>query len=1045
VSVLAADLEVKVGADIADALKKLSSIERYAQLTTNALNKPSKLAVDTADAEKKLHSFTQKLKDGFKASLAGLSEAGRGLLAGDGVGFLSGIVDSITGLTSQIPLLGSAATLAGNGVKSLIMPMEKLISMGMQWQGTWEKNKKLLVSMGDSAEGAEKQLNGLYQMAIKRGFQMDDLAVVYQRLRSIGFGAEDAMDKLKGFTNASAAIRGGAAAVETMAAAFEQMKDSETTASRVIKQFERMGLPIMQTLSDATGFSPAKIRDMMKKEQIDSKGLMDILTKEFQSGRFENLAENMAKGLSGQQNAFSQISAKLAGEATASLRSVMGARLRDINEIIGSDSAEGLIQGFKKGLDIPVSGADYLVSGLLQALKDYLGIHSPSALLRDTIGVPMGMGILEGVVLALDQQGDKVHQAVTKIITREGDTLRKIAERMAIPLEQLTQRDPTRDPDQELDPGQTISIPNYIDPMRGRAARRSRRSSENTLGDRAANEALLDNQQVQNFLALIRQFEAGGRYTTKFGGGDFTGGLNQSDFPFAQARTRTWSPTLGRFVTTAAIGGYQYEPRTWHSVANANGLTDISARNQDIGAVSLLRMRGALPDVMSGNLMGALTKVADEWEIFKVALTQKPQLLSQMQQFYGQRGGFAASLSDPSNSLSLEKQLFEAEKQRELLQQMIDSYARSGDGKSLHTLQVDPATGLQSGMKGAINLDVPEWQNTGEQVNNIQQALLNRANIQELERLNTVISQLEAKQPAGSQIFTPKTPEKPEYDFSNFDPSDYPVIGSALGGLGSMLTLVKESLPDVLKLAGEISSHQLPQLKDGWTAANNAAVTGLKRTNEEMQHNRQEFTRTGQTLTSIRNAFESSFASAFSTTEGGFKGMVGRMVTSFTQALQGMIAQAIAARLAKLIFGDPDAKDEGGGGGGNWFSKFIQWGISALGAGLGGHGGGGGAHTGATANGLHIAPGIDLFGHHAAGGWMAPGEVSWAGENGPELVQAGPGGMQVFSNRDSRRIMNGGGGNTYHIHVNVPASRTGYMQPRDRRALAEDIVGLLPH
>lgn len=64
---------------------------------------------------------------------------------------------------------------------------------------------------------------------------------------------------------------------------------------------------------------------------------------------------------------------------------------------------------------------------------------------------------------------------------------------------------------------------------------------------------------------------------------------------------------------------------------------------------------------------------------------------------------------------------------------------------------------------------------------------------------------------------------------------------------------------------------------------------------------------------------------------------------------------------------------------------------------------------------------------HAAGGPMSPGEWSWVGENGPELIKAGSAGAHVFSNTQSRAMVrsgsgtlgvgSGGGGNTYQITI----------------------------
>jgi muramidase (phage lysozyme) len=68
-----------------------------------------------------------------------------------------------------------------------------------------------------------------------------------------------------------------------------------------------------------------------------------------------------------------------------------------------------------------------------------------------------------------------------------------------------------------------------------------------------------------------------------------------------------------------AAGRYQFLSTTWDSVAHALGLHDFSPNNQDLGAVELIRQRGALDRVEAGDVVGACqghggtTGAAWEW------------------------------------------------------------------------------------------------------------------------------------------------------------------------------------------------------------------------------------------------------------------------------------------------------------------------------------------------------------------------------------------------------------------------------------------------
>lgn len=62
-------------------------------------------------------------------------------------------------------------------------------------------------------------------------------------------------------------------------------------------------------------------------------------------------------------------------------------------------------------------------------------------------------------------------------------------------------------------------------------------------------------------------------------------------------------------LRSTAAGRYQFLTNTWESL----NLPDFSPINQDIGAIELIRRRGALEDVQSGNFESAVNKVALEW------------------------------------------------------------------------------------------------------------------------------------------------------------------------------------------------------------------------------------------------------------------------------------------------------------------------------------------------------------------------------------------------------------------------------------------------
>lgn len=110
-------------------------------------------------------------------------------------------------------------------------------------------------------------------------------------------------------------------------------------------------------------------------------------------------------------------------------------------------------------------------------------------------------------------------------------------------------------------------------------------------------------QRLAAFLETIRASE-GANYDTIVGGRSFS---DYSDHP------NTVGLITGDGPSTAA-GGYQIVGKTWRGVKRRLGLTDFSPESQDRAAIELLRQRGALQDVLNGDVDAAVAKLGDEWQ-----------------------------------------------------------------------------------------------------------------------------------------------------------------------------------------------------------------------------------------------------------------------------------------------------------------------------------------------------------------------------------------------------------------------------------------------
>lgn len=117
-------------------------------------------------------------------------------------------------------------------------------------------------------------------------------------------------------------------------------------------------------------------------------------------------------------------------------------------------------------------------------------------------------------------------------------------------------------------------------------------------------EALVDGN-VKAFLAVIRAGEG----TSDEDGYRrmFTGPLFDSfaDHPRQLHKS-------GNLSSTAA-GAYQFLAKTWDGLVSQYHFADFSPHNQDLGAVALIKGRGALADVIAGDIETAIRKCALEW------------------------------------------------------------------------------------------------------------------------------------------------------------------------------------------------------------------------------------------------------------------------------------------------------------------------------------------------------------------------------------------------------------------------------------------------
>jgi muramidase (phage lysozyme) len=162
--------------------------------------------------------------------------------------------------------------------------------------------------------------------------------------------------------------------------------------------------------------------------------------------------------------------------------------------------------------------------------------------------------------------------------------------------------------------------------------------------------AALEHSNVRAFLWMLRHGEgtqAEDGYRIVFGGRRFVGkdGIIGTLDDFADHPRGAITATLaGKPITSTAAGAYQFLSRTWDGLVKQYGFADFSPKNQDLGAVALIKGRKALDDVIAGRFEAAVMKCNKEWASLPGSPYGQPVVtMAEARREYEQAGGTYAA------------------------------------------------------------------------------------------------------------------------------------------------------------------------------------------------------------------------------------------------------------------------------------------------------------------------------------------------------------------------------------------------------------------
>ncbi|MCM1516208.1 MAG: glycoside hydrolase family 104 protein [Paraprevotella sp.] len=135
-----------------------------------------------------------------------------------------------------------------------------------------------------------------------------------------------------------------------------------------------------------------------------------------------------------------------------------------------------------------------------------------------------------------------------------------------------------------------------------------------------------NNPQVRMFLDLI----ATGEHSPQ--------NRNRYDVAFGNNKINLDKHPNKMFGSSSASGRYQFVKKTWNALADQLGLKDFGAKSQDVAAIALMQREGALKDIISGDPVSAVKKLAVKQWASLPGHEQMKLNWSDVNKFYADRG-----------------------------------------------------------------------------------------------------------------------------------------------------------------------------------------------------------------------------------------------------------------------------------------------------------------------------------------------------------------------------------------------------------------------
>jgi len=311
-------------------------------------------------------------------------------------------------------------------VGSTIGPM---LQKGMALNDLIEATRIEFTTFTGSVKEADKYLDSLKKTALETGVEVGFLVDTSERLYDLTGNLELTNKILKASVDQAADFGGTAEMIQKVADALGLVAEKGVLAERDVKGLFKMGIDAPKYLAEATGWSEKYIKSLIKQGRIQG----DIAAQAIAEGierkkagfaatiaarttggarRVAGVAEDLL-ALRGTENLnralgdFYRTETKVltsdkAGQLVDFLNSVSGRMIALVEDTVhvGTDAAKGIGAGLTgpAALNYVVDSVDSFAKSMIGALNERFKSNSPSQVMADEVGMPIGAGIATGIV-----------------------------------------------------------------------------------------------------------------------------------------------------------------------------------------------------------------------------------------------------------------------------------------------------------------------------------------------------------------------------------------------------------------------------------------------------------------------------------------------------------------------------------------------------------------------------------------------------------------------------------------------------------------------